>query len=165
MTGKHLSDQELLHYLNKRCPELDARRIRTHLSRCPNCRGSLSALLDIELELEELPLLKAPGELTERVLGDLRLGNEPDEQSDAGAMSASSTRATRLAPSSPAAAQGWRRELTNGMVAAAATFLFIASGIIGKIRSLNTSELESGVRFGAAQLYQAVETVSRHLLS
>ncbi|SDE39957.1 hypothetical protein SAMN02799630_05342 [Paenibacillus sp. UNCCL117] len=162
MAGKHPNDQELLMDLNRRCSELDSRRIRAHLSGCAFCRRRLSALLDIELALEELPLLKAPDELVGRVLRDLNGGQAAPAED--GASSAGRTEA-RPVTGSPVSGPGWKRELTNGMLAIAATYLFIASGIVGKISSLSTQELESGVRLGASQLSQAVEAVSRHLLS
>ncbi|MED4600309.1 hypothetical protein P9314_06290 [Paenibacillus validus] len=159
MTGIHPKDHELLHYLNNRCPELETRRIRRHLNDCSFCRERLSAFLDVELALNELPLISAPAGMSERVLQALKT----DARSGDGSSSLSPS--DRVFRSEAARKPKRSSELMNGMVAIAATYLFIATGIIGKITSFSADGLESGVRNGAIQLYQAVETVSRHLLS
>lgn len=159
MTGMHPKDHELLHYLNNRGPELEQRRMRRHLNDCSFCKERLSALLDVELALHELPLLSAPADLSERVLQSLRAIACPG---DGGAFPGASEQVLR----SEASRKPKRSlELMNGMVAVAATYLFVATGIVGKIASFSAGELESGVRYGAFQLYQVVETVSRQLLS
>ncbi|WP_341419383.1 hypothetical protein [Paenibacillus filicis] len=134
---------------------------------CPFCKRRLTVLLDIELALEELPLLKAPCELADRVLQALHVRGKRDipGRTPPARPPVPIPPLAEAASSQTAYNPRWKRELTHGMLALAATYLFIASGIIGRITSLNTRELESGVRFGAAQLFQAMDAVSRHLLS
>ncbi len=163
MTIIHPNDQELLRFLNKSCSELEYHRIGRHMKACAPCRRRLSDFLDVEQMLDQLAVEQAPAELTDRVISALRSGRA-DAPAD------------RSSPDYPAFETQasmprrkwkpyWRTELLHGMVAMAATFLFIVSGVFGKLASLDPNQWEAGVRTGALQLFHVVESVSRQLLS
>jgi hypothetical protein len=59
----------------------------------------------------------------------------------------------------------WRSELINGLIAVAATFLFINSGIIGKIMSINADHWGAGVQNQVAVIESVVTKISIQLLS
>lgn len=163
MTIMHPKDQELQRYLNKSCSELEYHRIARHMKACAPCRGRLSDFLDVELMLDQLAVEQAPAELTDRVMSALRSGG----------VYASSDRPLPVRPALEAQASSprrkwmpyWRTELLHGMVAMAATFLFIVSGVFGKLTSLDPNRWEADVRTGALQLFHVVESVSRQFLS
>lgn len=163
MTIMHPNDQELLRFLNKSCSELEYHRIGRHMKACAPCRRRLSEFLDVELMLEQLAVEQAPTELADRVMSALRSGtahassDRPSSDQPAFEAQASSPRHKRK--------PYWRTELLHGMVAMAATFLFIVSGVFGKLTSLDPNQWEADVRTGALQLFHVVESVSRQLLS
>ncbi|WP_063915648.1 anti-sigma factor family protein [Paenibacillus elgii] len=157
MTIMHPKDQELLRYLNKSCSELEYHRIARHMKACAPCRGRLADFLDVELMLDQLAVEQAPAELTDRVMSALRSSDRPLPVRPALEAQASSPRRKWM--------PYWRTELLHGMVAMAATFLFIISGVFGKLTSLDPNRWEADVRTGALQLFHVVESVSRQLLS
>ncbi|MBP1157112.1 hypothetical protein [Paenibacillus sp. PvR148] len=109
----------------------------------------------METDLEELPVLQAPSDLTHRVMSVIEGAAQTAVSGmDAGRISSNHKRRSY-----------WRSELVNGLVATAATYLFISTGIVGKLITLDAIRLEAGLRTGAIQLFQAVEAVSRNLLS
>ncbi|KEQ24556.1 hypothetical protein [Paenibacillus tyrfis] len=157
MTIMHPNDQELLRFLNKSCSELEYHRIARHMKACAPCRGRLSDFLDVELMLDQLAVEQAPAELADRVMSALRSSDRPLPDRPV----------FEAQPSSPRRkwVPYWRTELLHGMVAMAATFLFIISGVFGKLTSLDPNRWEADVRTGALQLFHVVESVSRQLLS
>ncbi|SCW81459.1 hypothetical protein SAMN04487970_105430 [Paenibacillus tianmuensis] len=163
MTIMHPNDQELLRFLNKSCSELEYHRIARHMKACAPCRGRLSDFLDVELMLDQLAVEQAPAELTDRVMSAVRSGRahaSPDRPlPDYPAFEAQASSPRRKWK------PYWRTELLHGMVAMAATFLFIVSGAFGKLMSLDPNQWEADVRTGALQLFHIVESVSRQLLS
>lgn len=155
MAIMHPNDQDLQRYLNRRCPELEGRRIGRHIKNCTVCRRKITDYVDMEMVLEELPVLQAPHHLTDRVMSAIVAAERPDAlKPEASPTQASSNQRPY-----------WRSELVNGLVATAATYLFMMTGIVGKLMTLDANQLEAGFRTGTIQLFQAVETVSRHLLS
>ncbi|NEN84183.1 hypothetical protein [Paenibacillus elgii] len=113
--------------------------------------------MDVELMLDQLAVEQAPAELTDRVMSALRSSDRPLPVRPALEAQASSPRRKWM--------PYWRTELLHGMVAMAATFLFIISGVFGKLTSLDPNQWEADVRTGALQLFHVVESVSRQLLS
>jgi hypothetical protein len=59
----------------------------------------------------------------------------------------------------------WRPELFNGMIATAATYLFISSGILGKIIAIHTIDWETEVQSKFKVIGQAVHKLSMYLIS
>ncbi|WP_090676110.1 hypothetical protein [Paenibacillus tianmuensis] len=119
--------------------------------------------MDVELMLDQLAVEQAPAELTDRVMSAVRSGRahaSPDRPlPDYPAFEAQASSPRRKWK------PYWRTELLHGMVAMAATFLFIVSGAFGKLMSLDPNQWEADVRTGALQLFHIVESVSRQLLS
>ncbi|MGG1601009.1 hypothetical protein [Paenibacillus naphthalenovorans] len=154
MAVMHPNDQELQRYLNRRCSAKEDRRIGYHIKACSGCRRRISVLLDMEMALEELPVLQAPSDLADRVMSSIEVeASSVHSGRDSGRTAVSGKRRAY-----------WRSELINGLVATAATYLFISTGIVGKLINLDAGELEAGLRSGAIQFLQAVGKVSRHLL-
>ncbi|MDQ1911873.1 hypothetical protein RAC89_15825 [Paenibacillus sp. GD4] len=151
MSIMHPDDQELQRYLNRSCTELEAKRTSRHLKQCPRCRKRLTDYADLEAELSELPLITAPDRLTERIMHQIHA--KPWEREDS----------TMELPPSPTGR--WRPELMNGLIATAATFFLILTGIPGKLMQLSPSQLESSVEATVAQLTQFVEIFSRGMLT
>ncbi|MCZ8523472.1 MULTISPECIES: anti-sigma factor [Paenibacillus] len=157
MNIMHPNEQELQRYLNKRTPELESRRIRRHLRSCPPCRRKLGALLEIEEQLDGLEMLVAPPDLSDRVLTELKREDRGDVPS--------LPNATRDFRAAPPEKTYWRKELLHGMIAMAATLMFISSGLVRRLVALDSDQLQEGVRYGAAVWLQTVQTVSHQLLS
>ncbi|WP_426451488.1 anti-sigma factor family protein [Paenibacillus sp. S-38] len=157
MNIMHPNEKELQHYLNKHMTDLENRRIRRHLSSCPPCRRKLSALLAVELELAELPVLEAPADLTTRVMSALRKVPHPEAEGPPGRR--------HDAHAAGQAKPYWRRELFHGAIAMVATLMFVSSGLVGRLAALDSDRLEAGVRQGALVWLQTVQTFSHHLLS
>lgn len=153
MNFMHPDDRTLQRYLNKHSDELMSKRIALHLRGCPDCRRRLDAFVEMELVLEDMPLLEAPGGLPDRVMAALRTER----------MTAESASVPRQETAGKKTF--WRAELANGLVATAATFLFIYSGAMGKLISLDAHELEAGVRSGTRFVYQTIELLSKQLLT
>lgn len=73
MAVMHPNDQELQRYLNRRCSAKEDRRIGYHIKACSGCRRRISVLLDMEMALEELPVLQAPSDLADRVMSSIEV--------------------------------------------------------------------------------------------
>ena len=153
MNIMHPDDRTLERYLNKHIDELMNKRVALHLRACPDCRRRLAAFVDMELLLENMPLLDAPSGLSDRVMEALR--QEPPMAAERPALKQETAGKKTF----------WRTELANGLVATAATFLFIYSGAMGKLISLDAYELEAGVRSGTRLLFQTIELLSKQLLT
>lgn len=153
MNIMHPDDRTLQRYLNKHVDELMNKRVALHLRTCPDCRKRLAAFVDMELLLEEMPVLNAPPGLPDRVMEVLRQEGPAKADIAAGKQATSGKKTF------------WRAELANGLVATAATFLFIYSGAMGKLISLNGYELEAGVRNSTNYVFHTIEFLSKQLLT
>ncbi|TVY01058.1 anti-sigma factor family protein [Paenibacillus cremeus] len=149
MNRMHPDKKTLQRFLNNRLSELDSKRIAQHLRTCSDCRYELDAYVELEMRLDALPLLEAPPGLSDNVMNTLRQEQQADKSD------------TIL----PKQRTFWRTELANGLIAAAATFLFIYSGVLGKLISLDAFVLSEGVRSGATYVYRTIETISYQLLT
>ncbi|WP_282939840.1 zf-HC2 domain-containing protein [Paenibacillus sp. RC67] len=152
----HPDDRHLQRFLNNACSELELKKIGRHIQGCPDCRTRLRAYLDMESLLDEMPLLQAPLELEDKVMA--AIGKESQEHSFRVAASArsrsTSKRRTR-----------WHNELVHGLVATAATYVFISSGILGKIMSINAEQLGDDVYSKVAVVEWIVQRISNQLFS
>lgn len=150
----HPDDRHLQRFLNNSCSELELKKIGRHIQGCPDCRTRLRAYLDMEALLNEMPLLQAPAGLEDKVMG--AIGMESAEHS------------FRVAASSRPAAKRktrWHNELVHGLVATAATYLFISSGILGKIMSINAEQWGDDVQSKVAAVEWIVQRISIQLFS
>jgi hypothetical protein len=59
----------------------------------------------------------------------------------------------------------WCPELVNGMIATAATYLFISSGILGEIIAIGAGNWDIGVQSKFEKIGQAVHKLSMYLIS
>jgi hypothetical protein len=82
-------------------------------------------------QLDELPILSPAADFTERVMSELTAQIESGWQRNL---------PERL-PQSVRWRQASRAELTNGLVATAATYFFVASGMLGKLVTLDVEQL------------------------
>ncbi|WP_036746041.1 anti-sigma factor family protein [Paenibacillus sp. UNC451MF] len=151
----HPDDRHLQRFLNNACSELELKKIGRHIQGCPDCRTRLRAYLEMESLLDEMPLLQAPEDIEDKVMG--AIGRESREQShrlrEASARNESKRR-TR-----------WRNELVHGLVATAATYVFISSGVLGKIMSINAAQWGDDVQSKVAAVEWIVQQISMQLFS
>ncbi|MCZ8517783.1 hypothetical protein O9H85_36950 [Paenibacillus filicis] len=139
----HPEDKELQRYLNQSCDEIAYQRIHRHLRMCSLCRGKLKNYMELDRLLDSMPLLEAPKDLPDRVARRLRY---PESRP-------------------PVKRPFWRSELANGLIATAATFIFVATGIMGKLVTLNPEALGSDVEERVLQLYRWLEFISHQWLT
>ncbi|GAA4841538.1 hypothetical protein GCM10023310_19270 [Paenibacillus vulneris] len=149
----HPDDHHLLRFLNSACSELELKKIGRHIQGCPDCRTRLRAYLDMESLLDQVPLLQAPEELTDKVMG--AIGRESREQT---------LRVAAAARHASKAKGRWHNELVHGLVATAATYVFISSGVLGKIMSINAEQWGDDVQSKVAALGWIVHQLSVQLL-
>lgn len=155
MNSMHPDERQLQRFLNNHVSELEWKRLRKHLNGCPGCRARLRDFLKLEMLLDDMPLLKAPDGLTEQIMEAVQSGSEG---ASGGAPSGEEKRLERTASGR------WRSELSNGLVAAAATWLFVSTGLLNRLLSIDADGLGTGIRQSAEQLAYLIESVSRQLL-
>ncbi|MFD0681772.1 MULTISPECIES: hypothetical protein [unclassified Paenibacillus] len=158
MKNLHPNDRQLQRYLNRMCSELEFNKMGKHIHGCTSCRTRLHTLLEMEFLLDQMPLLAAPPMLEDRIM----------ESINAESRAALGNRAV-LQPANQkpgaAAVKRYRSELVNGLIAVAATYLFINSGIIGKIISINADSWGADVQNRVAAIESVVTRISIQLLS
>ncbi|WP_019536614.1 anti-sigma factor family protein [Paenibacillus ginsengihumi] len=155
MNSMHPDERQLQRFLNNQVSELEWKRLRKHLNSCPGCFAKLRDFLKLEMLLDDMPLCKAPDGLTEQIMEAIQSG--PAGASE-GAPSGEEQRSERSASGLS------RRELSNGLVAAAATWLFVSTGLLGRLLSFDANGIGTGIRQSAEQLAYLIESVSRQLL-
>ncbi|NOU92644.1 hypothetical protein GC093_05290 [Paenibacillus sp. LMG 31456] len=157
MNNTHLNERQLQRYLNRMCTELEFNKMGKHIHGCTSCRTRLHSLLEMELLLDQMPLLAAPPKLEDRIMKSIYA----DAGADIGKQAISSVIQKRGA----GAVNRYRSELVNGFIAVAATYLFINSGIIGKIISINADSWGADVQNRVAAIESVVTRISIQLLS
>ncbi|WP_438448481.1 anti-sigma factor family protein [Gorillibacterium sp. sgz5001074] len=136
MNRPHPDDRTLELYRSCKLPETEADKIRLHMERCAACSAKLQALERLERHLHELST-ESPGvDFTDRVMQ---------------ALSASEVQvAARLNGENASVAKrrfGWmlRPELYNVLLATAATYLFVSTGILQAIFTVDSGTMEAGL--------------------
>ncbi|TDF94183.1 hypothetical protein [Paenibacillus piri] len=157
MNKHHLNDRQLQRYLNRTCSELEFVKSGKHLQVCPSCRNRLNTYLDMESVLEQMPLLAAPPGLQERIMRSVHAAQEEDLPGIREPVYGQRT--------VPSFVNRWRSELAHGLIAMAATFLFISSGILGKIMSINADNWGEGIQHQVLAIEAVVARISIQLLS
>lgn len=151
----HPDDRQLQRFLSNHCSELELKKIGRHIQGCPDCRTRLRAYLDMEALLDELPLLQAPAELEDRVMSSIEMESRGSILArEASTSDRRSMKASR-----------WRPELIHGLVATVATYVFVSSGIMGKIMSINADQLGADVQSKVTAVEIIVQRISVQLLS
>ncbi len=147
MMSRHLSDKQLLAVLYG--SELLKPERRQHLHSCPSCRQSYALLREMELQLQQLPQDAVPEQFADKVMQSLH----------------------SFQPSFPKAGSFTRfkkyNEFIHGLIAAAATYFFVASGMLNKLILLETNGVGEGIHtkvafvllFGTSWIHSAAETV------
>jgi hypothetical protein len=125
----HPNERQLQQYLNSACSELESRRIKRHVYECLSCRTRLHTYLNMEILLDDMPLLMPSSDLEERIMRSIR--SEPAGSGDS---------PIPLTARRASAAGRWSPELINGLIATAATYLFISSGVLNKIMTINAAQ-------------------------
>lgn len=151
----HPDDRQLQRFLSNHCSELELKKIGRHIQGCPDCRTRLRAYLDMEALLDEMPVMAAPDGLEDRVMNLLQMENQGSRLA----------RVTSSANPSSKQASRWCPELMHGLVATAATYIFISSGILGKIMSINADQLGADVQSKLAAVGIIVQRISIQFLS
>lgn len=150
MSKRHPDDQQLQKYLNKTCSEHEYRRIHHHLQSCPGCKSQLYGYMELESLLDRLPVLAAPSGLEESIMESIRESGTGE----------------RPQPSAKASyAARFRLELVHGFIAAAATFLFISSGMWTRMMSINPVQWSEDVQSKVSVIEVVVQRISAQLLS
>jgi hypothetical protein len=153
MKTQHPNDRQLLQYLNRMCSELEFNHTAKHIQICASCRTRLHAFIEMESVLDQMPLMTAPPLLEDRIMKSISKG-------------ASRLSDTNPSPrQQPSSVSRRRSELINGLIAVAATFLFINSGILGKIMSINANNWGEGVQNQLIAIESVVTRLSLQLLS
>jgi hypothetical protein len=97
----------------------------------------------VNQQLDELPMMSPSADFTERVMSELGLQAENGDQ--------------ETHEKKPFQASRWRRathaELTNGLIASAATYFFVASGMLGRLVSLDVEQISLRL---ASTVFEAV---------
>lgn len=153
MSIRHPSERELQRFLNGSCVETEHKRLSRHMQRCVLCRGKLHGYLELEQTLGRMAPLQAPPRLADRIMRQISLPSEIQAEAE-------SRQREKERPSRPF----WRSELANGLIATGATFLFVSTGITGKLMTLNPAALETSVADGIAQWSRLVAALSEQLL-
>jgi hypothetical protein len=156
MIHPHLNDRQLQRYLNKTCSELEYRKSGKHIQACASCRMRLHTYLEMESLLDRTPLLAMPPALEERIMRAVYDSAEASDEAPP-PLQVEEPRPVSIA-------NRWRAELTHGLIAVAATYLFIYSGIFGKIMS-NADSWGAGVQTQVAVIESVVARISLQLLS
>jgi len=151
----HPDDRQLQRFLNSECSELELKKVGRHIQGCPDCRTRLRAYLDMEAVLNQMPVLTAPADLEDRVMTSI--GNELQGSRTAREALARHNGSGRV--------PRWRPELIHGLVATAATYVFVASGIMGRIMSINADRLGADVQSRVEAAHDILQRISIHLLS
>jgi hypothetical protein len=149
MNKQHPDDLQLQRFLNRTCSEHEYKRFQHHIHGCPDCRSRLHAYMDIESRLDHLSVLTAPSGLEDQIMKVIH------NKSEAPALPSP--------PSSPVTR--WRSELIHGFIAMAATFLFISSGVWGKMLSINPVLWSEDVQSKVSVIELVVQRISIQLLS
>jgi hypothetical protein len=153
----HPNDRQLQQYLNRMCTELEYLTFRKHFKNCKSCRTRLHTYLELETILDQMPLLSAAPALEERIMQTIQ---QQSGRSESIEDAISGVRITTVS-----SAGRWRPELVNGLVAAAATFLFVTSGILGKLWTINPDSWGAGVQNQVAAIETVVTRISMQLIS
>ncbi|NHN35352.1 zf-HC2 domain-containing protein [Paenibacillus agricola] len=162
MNKLHPNERQLQRFLNRACTELENKRIKQHIHSCSDCRNRLHTYLNLEELLNKMNLLSPLPGLEERVMQVIRTESTIKRQDDhiPGAIQPSSEHRRTSSRS-----RIWCPELVNGLIATAATYLFISSGILGKIIAIGSGNWGAGIQTSFVELGQAVHKFSMYFIS
>jgi hypothetical protein len=163
LNNLHPNERQLQRFLNKACTELEYKRIKQHIHVCSSCRARLHAYLNLEELLNELDVLTPRLGLEERVMQAIR--TESRDREDAAAGLSINSRNVRDSGKTTSRKLFASPELINGLIATAATYLFVGSGILGKIMSINAGEWEADVQSRFEDISLAVQQISMYFIS
>lgn len=142
---KHPGDRTLEKYRSRSLTHEQAVKVARHLQVCPHCASRLEQwkVLDGILSEAELdaPSLKFADRVLEGLTQPLPLADKKPAGGD-DAVRQTPPRRSRLRP-----------ELTNALVAMAATYVFVSSGFIGAVFYVAPNVVE-------ARLYTGIQTVA-----
>lgn len=151
MSIRHPGDQTLERYRNLSLNQEEAGRVGVHLKGCSCCRDRLAALAELDRRLSVLAMEDTPEDFTDRLMAALPVTDPSFRPDHSAGSSASGNRRHRFI----------RPELANAMVATAATYLFISSGIIGKVFYLDPGQVEGGFQAKLAVFLEWVDRLAQ----
>jgi len=148
MPAVHPTELQLQRYLDQSLDPAQTERIKKHLKLCPSCGEAMAVLQQVEEILRRLPE-EAPSEgFTDRLMARI----DP-------------TAADSFAQPAAGRKRRFRPELINAMVATAATYFLLSSGILKSLLHLNPSTLESSLAIGVAHVTDWVGRISSAFIS
>ncbi|MEK3911192.1 anti-sigma factor [Paenibacillus sp. FSL H7-0331] len=160
MNSQHPNERQLQRFLNRACSELEYKRIQQHIHICSGCRARLHTYLNLEELLNGMDVLSPTPGLEDRVMHKIR--EQSKEHIDN--LVPTSSRPRKADPAS-APRRLWRPELINGLIATAATYLFVSSGILGRIISINAGQWGAGIQNTFTEIGNTVQHLSLYLTS
>lgn len=157
----HPNERQLQRFLNRACSELEFKRIQQHIHTCSDCRNRLHTYLNLEELLNKMDVLAPSSGFAERVMQGIRTESSGSLLQDKNMI----TFKPEGLKKTNSRSRIWHPELVNGMIATAATYLFISSGILSKIITINAGDWESGVQSRFEEIGLAVHKLSMYLIS
>jgi hypothetical protein len=152
MSVTHPDDQMLERYRNHSLtPEL-AGRLEGHVTACATCRNRLEAFSTMDRRLSEFPMENPSEGFTDRLM--MALPALEDSRRFL-------TKAHGTSPSKKRRQWLFRPELANALVATAATYLFISSGILETVLSLDPGRVEYGIHTKLALVLDWVDRLAK----
>jgi hypothetical protein len=134
---QHPSERQLQQYLNSGCTLSETERVHSHVKGCVACFRKLEAYMDLDRHLGEDQLLSpAPG-FSSRVMRSIQTPSAPPVHK------------RRI----------WNPEFIHTSIAGIATYLFISTGILGKLSSFDRHALGTHVQAGVSVAVQRIEHV------
>jgi hypothetical protein len=143
----HPNDRTLERYRSRNLTLEELRKVDRHISECGVCVSRLGALAALEARLREIPMEEPSAGFTGRILEELRM-----EDSRAADLKSATPGQQLKARPEPRPRFSLRPELANAMIATAATYVFVSSGFVGVVFSVD----RGGVEY---QLYMKVQAV------
>lgn len=152
MSIRHPGDLTLERYRNHSLKPDEAWKLEGHLKACPLCRSRLEAWAETDKRLAELRPESPSEGFTDKVMQALPplCGAGSLLQPDAEAPASKARKPLPLRP-----------ELTHAMVATAATYLFISSGVLGTVLTLDPGKMEFGFQYRLSLLLEWVDRLAQ----
>lgn len=136
----HPDDQTLERYRIRKLTAKKAAMVQKHMVHCLECSSKLRSMESLDQRLTTCSLEEPSADFTLHVMANL---SSPARKSDTGKHYLAAERRSF----------GFRPEMTNALVAIAATYLFVSSGFISAVISVDSGVLEN-------QLYTGIETIT-----
>lgn len=142
----HLNERTLEQLRTHTLSLLELEQAKRHIGSCPHCGARYQAVVALDQRLASLPLEEPTAEFTRQVLSLL---DAPVKQDN-----------IRRKPARPS---WFRPELANALVATAATYAFLTSGVLQALFSINQGLWEQQLYARAQVVIDLVNQLSQVL--